>query len=69
MLLVENVDYTQSKDGANNILQINYNHSTHNFNIAGSEAIPEFPTFIAVPILMTTILIGIAICRKKPQNS
>ena len=68
-LLIKNVDYTQSNDGTNNILQINYNHSIHNFKIVGTQAIPEFPTFIAVPILKATILIGLAIYKKKPQNS
>jgi len=52
VLLVKNVDYTQSNDGTNNILQINYSHSTHNFKIVGTQAIPEFPLLL--------ILIGLA---------
>jgi hypothetical protein len=44
ILLVKNVDYTISNDGTNNILQINYSHSTHNFKIVGTQAIPEFPS-------------------------
>jgi hypothetical protein len=52
ILLVKNVDYTQSNDGTNNILQINYSHSTHNFKIVGTQAIPEFPSLL--------ILIGLA---------
>jgi hypothetical protein len=46
VLLVKNVDYTQSNDGTNNILQINYSHSVHNFKIVGTQAIPEFPLLL-----------------------
>ena len=42
ILLVKDVDYTISNDGANNILKINYSHSTHNFKVVGTQAIPEF---------------------------
>ena len=59
-LLVENVDYTQSNDGTNNILEINYNHSTHNFKIVGTHAIPEFSWLMLLPLFLFVLSLGSA---------
>ena len=64
-LLVKDVDYTQSNNGTHHFFQINYSHSIHDFKIVGTEAIPEFPSFIVVPILMATLLAGVIIYRRK----
>jgi len=64
ILLVENVDYTQSNDGTNNILQINYNHSTHNFKIVGTQAVPEFPSLLILIGLVGLISLSIVTVRR-----
>jgi hypothetical protein len=66
ILLVKNVDYTQSNDGTNNILQINYSHSVHNFKIVGTQAIPEFPSLLILISLVGLIsLLIVALGRRK----
>ena len=64
ILLVENVDYTQSNDGTNNILQINYNHSTHNFKIVGTQTVPEFPSLLILIGLVGLISLSIVTVRR-----
>ncbi len=64
-LLVENVDYTQSNDGTNNILEINYNHSTHNFKIIGTHAIPEFPWLMLLPLFLFVLSLAVLIRKRK----
>ena len=64
ILLVKNVDYTISNDGTNNIIQINYSHSTHNFKIVGTQAIPEFSWLIILPLFLS-ILFFVFLIRKR----
>ena len=71
-LLVKNVDYTQSTDGANNILQINYSHSIHNFKMVGTEAIPEFPQTIillAVAAIFLIVTVGLVAYRRRNSHN
>ena len=63
IILVKNVDYTQSDDGTNNILQINYNHSNHNFKIVGTQAIPEFSWLTIFPLIASILLVAVATQR------
>ena len=65
ILLIKNVDYTQSNDGTNNILQINYNHSTHNFKIVGTQAIPEFPSLLILIGLVGLISLCVVLVGKR----
>ena len=65
ILLVKNVDYTQSNDGTNNILQINYNHSTHDFKIVGTQAIPEFSWLMILPLFLSILSIAVLIRKRK----
>jgi hypothetical protein len=70
ILLVKDVDYTISNDGTNNILQINYSHSTHNFKIVGTQAIPEFPTALTITFLIVITVAFVVVKRKdKVSNS
>ena len=69
ILLVKDVDYTISNDGANNILQINYSHSTHNFKIVGTQAIPEFSWLMILPIFFSLLSIVVLIKKGKVRDS
>ncbi len=64
-LLVKDADYTQSNDGTNNILQINYSHSTHNFKIVGTQAIPELPILGILPLFVIMSLITTKVLRRR----
>jgi hypothetical protein len=65
ILLVKNVDYTISNDGTNNILQINYSHSTHNFKIAGTLAIPEFSWLAILPLFFSMLSFAVILRHQK----
>ena len=64
-MLTEDVDYTQSSNGTHNILQITYNQGTHIIEIQGTEAIPEFPSFIILPVLTLTTLASAIIFKRR----
>jgi hypothetical protein len=66
ILLVKNVDYTISNDGTNNVLQINYSHSTHNFKIVGTQAIPEFSWLAILPLFISALFIAMILRHRKP---
>ena len=67
VLLVNNVDYTQTSNGTHYTISINYNHSSHTIRIIGSTPIPESPQILAFAFafLVTAILIGTTLLKKK----
>jgi hypothetical protein len=67
-VITKDVDYTQSNNGTHHFLQITYNHSTHVIEIRGTEAIPEFPSFIIFPSLIVVTLVGVIIFKRKRYN-
>lgn len=68
ILLVKDVDYTISNDGTNNILQINYSHSTHNFKIVGTQAIPEFSGLAFLPLFLSMLSVAVILRNRKPAS-
>jgi len=44
---------------------INYTHSEHTIDISGITAIPEFPSFLILPLFMIATLLAVIIYRKK----
>jgi hypothetical protein len=63
--LVEGTEYTQTYNGTHYIFHISYIHSTHTIEIVGSDAIPEFPSFLLVPIFMTATLMAVIVYRRR----
>ena len=63
-LLVENVDYTQTHNRTHFIFHITYIHSSHKFEVKGTEAVPELSHFLTLILLMVTALI-VALAKKR----
>jgi len=66
--LVEGADYTQTHNGTHYLFHITYIHSTHTIEIVGTEAIPEFPAFLIMPLFMAATLIAIIAYRRRLHN-
>jgi len=66
--LVESIDYTQTHNGTHYIFHISYIHSTHTIEIVGSDAIPEFPAFLIMPLFMTATLLAVIVYRRRLRN-
>jgi len=63
--LVEDVDYTQTHNSTHYNFHITYSASTHMIEILGSDAIPEFPSWIILPTFMAATLAAVILYRKK----
>lgn len=62
--LVKNVDYTETNNVTHYLFSIIYEHSTHTIDIISTEAIPEFPAWVILPLALSTIIIGIKYRKK-----
>jgi len=63
--LVEGEDYTQTHNGTHYTFNIGYIHSTHVIEIEASEAVPEFPVWMILPLFITATLLAVALYRKR----
>ena len=63
--LVEDVDYTQTHNSTYYNFHITYSDSAHMIEIVGSDAIPEFPSWIILPTFMVATLVAAILYRKK----
>ena len=66
-LLVKNVDYTETYNGTHYLFTINYEQSTNLIEIAATNVIPEFSSWIILPLLIASAILGL-IYRKKLQR-
>lgn len=64
LMLLENSDYTKTYNGTHTIIDITYSHSTHLLEITGTNIIPEFPSWVILPLLFAASLAAI-IYRKR----
>lgn len=61
--------FTVYPGAINTTLYFTYYQSTHTVEIQGTTAIPEFPSTVILPLLMTLSLIVLALAKKKlPRN-
>jgi hypothetical protein len=63
--LVEGEDYTQIHNGTHYTFDVGYIHSTHLIEIEASEAVPEFPVWMILPLFITTTLLAVVLYRKR----
>ena len=66
--LVEGDDYSQTHNGTHYTFHISYIHSDHTIEIVGSDAIPEFPAFLILPLFMTATLLAVIVYRKRLRH-
>ncbi len=67
--LVEGVDYTQTHNGTHYVFHITYIHSTHVIDIVASDAIPEFSTFLIMPLFMVATLVAVIFYRRRLRHN
>jgi hypothetical protein len=67
--LVEGEDYSQTYDGTYYTFSISYIHSSHTIEIVASDAVPEFPAWMILPLFMTATLLAVMLYRKRLRHS
>jgi hypothetical protein len=63
--LIKNVDYTETFNATHYLCSITYEHSTHIIEIFATNVIPEFPSFLVLPLFTITLLLAVMISRRK----
>jgi hypothetical protein len=58
-------DYTLIPDENHTYLYFTYNHSTQTVLIQGTHVIPEFPSFIILPLFMIATLLAVIVYKRK----
>jgi len=69
VMLIKDLDYTQSYNGTHYTFRIVYTHSIHSIRIVSSEVIPEFPSFLILPVFVMATLIVMLVYRRKGVQS
>jgi len=64
-MLKEGVDYVREYNGTHYTFHIAYNHSAHMIKIRGTEAIPEFSSFLIMPLFMIATLLTVIVYKRK----
>lgn len=59
------VHYTETTNDTHTFLYFTYEHSTKKIHIQATEAIPEFPTPLIIPLFMIATLIAVILYRRK----
>jgi len=65
LLLVENVDYTETYNGTHYIFYVTYVHSTHKFEVEATEVIPELSPLSILPVIAVLSILTVALVKKK----
>ena len=68
MLLIKNLDYTQSFNGTHYTFSLTYEHSTHTIEIFSTTVIPELSSIMLLSTLITASLI-VAILKRRKNKS
>jgi parallel beta-helix repeat protein len=66
--LINGIDYTQTQNDTHYVFYITYDHSTHLLEIVGTEAIPEFPTFLLILPLIAIVSVFITLLDRKKRQ-
>jgi parallel beta-helix repeat protein len=65
----EAADYSIDEDDAFTRLSFSYKCSTRTVEIIGTNAIPEFPSWIILPLFLTASFVAIIVKKRLPQHS
>lgn len=69
VLLVENVEYTETYNETCHIFRIFYNHSSHTIRIVSSQVYPEFPSNLLLVLIIMFLSAATLFFRKKLLKS
>ena len=64
MPLVKNTDYTETFNGTHYLFTITYHHSTHLIQIYANNNIPEFPSWVFLPLFITATFSAMLIKKR-----
>ena len=62
--LVESVDYAKTYNGTHYTFHITYIHSTYKIEVIGTNVVPEFPSFLILPLFMIATLLAVIVYRR-----
>jgi nitrous oxidase accessory protein len=67
IVLVDDIPLTPTviEYGNNSYIYFQYQHSTRTIKIIGTKAIPEFPLWISMLVILTVFAVAVAVCRRK----
>lgn len=72
IILLNGTDWTTSctitENDTHTFIYIPYTHSTNTIQITGTWVIPEFPSFLTLPLFMVATLLAVVIYRTKYQE-
>jgi len=57
--------YAAPTNGTHSFVYFTYNHSTHIIRITGTTVIPEFPSFLILPLFMIATLLAVIFYKRK----
>ena len=63
-LLINGTDYLKTENTSHWSFYVTFDHSTHSFKIIATNIIPEFPSWIILPLFLVVTLFGIIIRKK-----
>jgi len=66
--LIKNVDYTETYNSTHYIFSLTYEHSTHTIEIIATKVIPEFTSWLILPLSFITVAITMLFRRKLTKN-
>ncbi len=69
MLLIENLDYTQTFNGTHYMFNFTYEHSIHTIEIFSTTVIPELSSLMLISTLITATLIVAILNRRKNKTT
>ncbi|MEA2090542.1 MAG: hypothetical protein U9O89_07315, partial [Thermoproteota archaeon] len=67
-LLTKNENYTQTYNGTHYTFYITYSYSAHSIEIKGTEAVPEFPTYFSMVLMLIVLTSAITIYKRVQAN-
>jgi hypothetical protein len=63
--LTEGVDYIKTYNSTHYAFYVTYTYCIHNIEIEGTGVVPEFASFIAMPLFLMATLVAVAVHKRR----